>query len=90
MVCWQFLLLLQKHLKEDIISKDSFKQLFDFGNKLIVDGLIDTTYRNIYYLIIGKFFSAGELGTYDEHGIFWLNILRENDEVYGYIVGWSI
>lgn len=45
-------------------SKQSFKEMFSFGSKLLASGLIDTTYRNIYYLIIGKFFSATDLGYY--------------------------
>jgi teichuronic acid exporter len=47
-----------------IFSKDSFKELFGFGNKLLLSGLIDTVYNNIYYLVIGKYFSATELGFY--------------------------
>lgn len=31
----------------------------------------------------------GELGCYDEHGIFPLNILRDNDKILGFIGGWS-
>jgi O-antigen/teichoic acid export membrane protein len=46
------------------ISQKSFTELFVFGSKLLVGGLIDTAYRNIYYLIIGKYFSAQELGFY--------------------------
>lgn len=45
-----------------VFSKKSFKELFSFGNKLLLSGLIDTAYRNIYYIIIGKYFSAVELG----------------------------
>jgi len=45
-------------------SKQSFKEMFSFGSKLLASGLIDTTYRNIYYFIIGKVFSATELGYY--------------------------
>ena len=45
-------------------SKESFKELFSFGSKLLLSGLLDTTYNNIYLLIIGKFFSATELGYY--------------------------
>jgi len=45
-------------------SSKSFKELFSFGSKLLVSGLIDTIYRNIYYLIIGKYFAAVELGYY--------------------------
>lgn len=47
-----------------IFSLQSFKELFSFGSKLLISGLIDTIYRNVYYLIIGKYFSAQELGYY--------------------------
>ena len=45
-------------------SIQAFKDLFQFGSKLLLSGLIDTTYQNIYYLIIGKYFSAADLGYY--------------------------
>ncbi len=45
-------------------SMQSFKELFGFGSKLLVSGLIDTIYKNVYYLIIGKFYSAAQLGQY--------------------------
>ena len=47
-----------------VFSIASFKELFAFGSRLLVSGLIDTVYRNIYYIVIGKFFSAQELGYY--------------------------
>lgn len=47
-----------------LFSWNSFRELFGFGSKLLISGLIDTIYRNVYYLIIGKFFSAQELGYY--------------------------
>lgn len=43
-------------------SYNSFKELFSFGSKLLLSGLIDTIYRNVYLLVIGKYFSAAELG----------------------------
>ncbi|MDD2225265.1 MAG: oligosaccharide flippase family protein, partial [Candidatus Shapirobacteria bacterium] len=45
-------------------SKQSFRELFSFGSKLLLSGLIDTIYKNIYYLIIGKFYTAAQLGQY--------------------------
>jgi O-antigen/teichoic acid export membrane protein len=45
-------------------SMQSFNELFSFGSKILISGLIDTIYRNVYYLIIGKFFSVVELGYY--------------------------
>ena len=47
-------------------SSKSFTELFAFGSKLLISGLIDTIYRNVYYLIIGKYFSAVELGYYTQ------------------------
>jgi teichuronic acid exporter len=47
-------------------SQSSFKELFSFGSKLLVSGLIDTIYKNVYNLLIGKFFSAVELGYYTQ------------------------
>lgn len=47
-----------------VFSIQSFRELFAFGSRLLVSGLIDTLYRNIYYLVIGKYFSARELGYY--------------------------
>lgn len=45
-------------------STSSFKELFSFGSKLLASGLIDNIYRNIYFLVIGRFFSATALGFY--------------------------
>jgi teichuronic acid exporter len=49
-----------------VFSRTAFNQLFSFGSKLLVSGLIDTVYRNVYNLIIGKYFSAAELGYYTQ------------------------
>ena len=48
-----------------IFSKRSFKDMFGFGSKLLIQGLIDNIYTNIYPLIIGKAFSASTLGNYN-------------------------
>ncbi|WP_396636217.1 lipopolysaccharide biosynthesis protein [Maribacter sp. R77961] len=45
-----------------IFNIKSFTELFSFGSKLLVSGLIDTIYQNIYLLIIGKYFSPVQLG----------------------------
>jgi len=45
-------------------SKKSFTELFDYGYKLLLAGLINTIYKNIYYILIGKFFSPSSLGYY--------------------------
>lgn len=45
-------------------SWKSFNELFSFGSKLLLSGLIDTVYRNIFQIVIGKRFSAADLGYY--------------------------
>lgn len=47
-----------------IYSWKSFKEMFSFGAKLLVSGLLDTLYKNIYSLIIGKFYTTADLGYY--------------------------
>lgn len=45
-------------------SKDSFHYLFGYGSKLLVSGLLDTIYNNIYPIVIGKFYTPAQLGNY--------------------------
>ncbi|MDO6390226.1 lipopolysaccharide biosynthesis protein [Pontibacter sp. BT731] len=47
-----------------IFDIEKFKYHFNFGYKLTLSGILDTVYSNIYNLIIGKFFSAAQLGFY--------------------------
>ena len=42
----------------------SFKKFFKFGYKLLLSGIIDSIYNNLYFLIIGKFYTASLLGYY--------------------------
>ena len=41
------------------------KEMFSFGWKLLFSSLIDETYNNLYSLVIGKFYSAKQLGYYN-------------------------
>ena len=45
-------------------SWQSFREMWSFGYKLHLSGLIDRIYSNIYQLVIGKVFSAQDLGNY--------------------------
>ncbi|MBP1645094.1 MAG: polysaccharide biosynthesis protein [Bacteroidetes bacterium] len=47
-----------------IFSKSSFTRLFGFGSKILLANLIHTIYLNLYTLVIGKRFSATDLGYY--------------------------
>ena len=45
-------------------SSESFKELFGFGWKLLVSGLIATIWKQIYQVVIGKCYSSFVLGQY--------------------------
>lgn len=47
-----------------IFSTRSFRHLFTFGSKLLGAGILDTLYKNVYPLLIGKLFNSTELGYY--------------------------
>ena len=45
-------------------SKESFNRLFGFGWKLMVSGVLDNLWKEIYQLVVGKFYSPATLGQY--------------------------
>lgn len=45
-------------------SWSSFKELFGFGWKLLVSSLIDTMWKEVYQVVIGKCYSPSTLGQY--------------------------
>lgn len=53
-----------------MFSLASFREMFSFGSRLLVSGLLNTVYRNVYNLVIGKYFSAAELGYYTRADTF--------------------
>ncbi|WP_351189665.1 lipopolysaccharide biosynthesis protein [Shewanella sp. TB4-MNA-CIBAN-0142] len=52
-----------------VFCKKSFKELFGFGSKLLLSGLLDTIYNNAYSVIIGKQYSAAQLGFFNQANI---------------------
>lgn len=42
----------------------SFKRLFNFGSKLLLASVISTIYSNLFYVLIGRMYSPGQLGYY--------------------------
>ena len=47
-----------------VYSWKSFRELFNFGSKLLASGLLNTIFNNLYLIVIGKFFKASDLGYY--------------------------
>lgn len=53
-----------KWIPQLIFSWDSFKEMWSFGSKLLASTLIDTTWKEIYQVVIGKCYSPATLGLY--------------------------
>ena len=47
-----------------VFSWSSFKEMFGFGWKLMIIGLLSTLWQNAYNFVIGKFYSPASLGLY--------------------------
>ncbi len=53
-----------------IFSIESFKRLFSYSSKLLAASLISTIYDNAYPMVIGKRFTASDVGLYSRAGQF--------------------
>ncbi len=45
-------------------SSESFHELFGFGWKMMVSGILDTVWKELYQLVVGKFYNPATLGQY--------------------------
>tara|TARA_R110002049_G_scaffold82349_2_gene209556 strand:+ start:2201 stop:3160 length:960 start_codon:yes stop_codon:yes gene_type:complete len=50
---------------------------------------VDKELKNVLRFSSEDVIQLGELGTFDEHGIFPINILRDGDKILAYTCGWS-
>jgi len=53
-----------------IFSRNSFKELFGFGSKLLASGLIYVLSENLYSIVIGKIYNIKSLGYYSRANQF--------------------
>lgn len=47
-----------------VFNFTKFKEHFNFGYKLTLSGLLDKIFSNIYLIVIGKYFTAAQVGFY--------------------------
>ena len=45
-------------------NKNSFHELFGFGWKLMVSGILDSLWTQLYQVVVGKYYNAATLGQY--------------------------
>lgn len=72
-----FLWFFNKWRPSFIFSLKSFKELFSFSWKLLVSGLIDTLWKELYQVVIGKFYLPETLGQYTR-AVQFKNIFSTN------------
>lgn len=53
-----------------VFSMASFKHMFSYGSKILCSSLINTVYDNLYTLVIGRTFSAKDVGFYNRGNQF--------------------
>jgi len=60
------LLWIQSNWKPSLIfSKEKLKQHYSFGYKLMLAGLLDRAFKNVYNVLIGKYFTPSSLGFFE-------------------------
>jgi len=59
-----FLWIINKWIPQLRFSKGSFHDLFGFGWKMMLSGLLDTVWKELYQVIVGKFYTPATLGQY--------------------------
>ena len=69
-VCTVLTLVLVRWMPKLIFSRESFKRLFSYSSKLLAASFISTIYDNAYPMVIGKRFSAADVGQYSRAGQF--------------------
>lgn len=69
-ICTIITLLLVKWMPKLFFSKESFRRLFSYSSKMLAASIISVIYDNAYPLVIGKRFSAADLGQYSRAGHF--------------------
>lgn len=47
-----------------VFSRQSFRELFGFGSKLLASAMLDTAYNNVRPLLVAKLYSGADLGYY--------------------------
>lgn len=59
-----------KWIPQFVFSIPSFKHMFSYGSKILCSSLINVIYDNMYTLVIGRVFSAKDVGYYNRGNQF--------------------
>ena len=56
--------IVNKWIPSFIFSSKSFHELFGFGWKMMLSGLLDTIWKELYQVVVGRFYTPATLGQY--------------------------
>lgn len=73
------LLLKSRWIPKMKFYKESFTELFRFGSKMVVSGLLGIVTNNIVYVLLGKYFHVSDVGYYNRAELF-KNLPSQNVE----------
>lgn len=59
-----------KWVPQICFSVKSFQELFGFGWKMVASGLLDTVWKELYQVVVGKYYSPATLGQYTRSNQF--------------------
>ena len=51
-------------------SLDSIKSIYGYGSRLLISGLVEVIFKNLYQTFIGRFYTADDLGYYNKADSF--------------------
>lgn len=69
-----------------LFSWKSLKELYNYGFKIFLSGLSDIIFTKMYFPLIGKYFSATQLGYYTNATSFSTIIVRQTTIAYGRVL----
>lgn len=69
----------------NVFSIKRFKELYNYGWKIFLQGLSNAIFTNMYYPFIGKYFSTADLGFYTRGKRFYDTFILQTTIAYGQV-----
>ena len=61
-----------------VFNRVSFRELFGFGYKVLLQGITDVVFTKAYFPLIGKLYTARDLGFYTNANRFYELFIRQS------------
>ena len=71
---------------ERVMNLHSLGTMFSYGSRLLISGLLDTIFNNVYQLFIGKVYSAADLGYYSRAQSMQMVVVQPTGAALGRVI----